>query len=218
MKINPSSLWIMLLLSTCTLTLHAQQDKESIKEHRQEINDRALKDARIEAKSMKQDGWYTQPGAMPLEKQIERAWMKEVETDDQGRSKYFTGIGNAVEKTQDEAKKRAFDIAKGNLTEQICSKLTRDIETNITALQVANDDTANIQSAVSTTKEIIPQKLTKTITLMEIYKKQGENFECQIRIAYSQELVRATVKQTVLESLQEASNLTSDKLDQLIGF
>lgn len=218
MKINPSYLLIILLLSCCISMAQAQQDKEDIKAIRKELSDQAIKDARKEAESIEKAGWYTQPGTVPLEKQVERAWMKEVETDDVGVSKYFTGTGSSLASTQSAAQVQANSIAKRDLARQINSEITSIIEEKISAEEISATDAAMIQSTVSTSTDAIFQKLARVITLTEIYKKQGENFECQMRIAYNQRLAKETAKQVLKESLQEKSNLPQEQLDMLMNF
>lgn len=210
MKLKPCFLIITSLLSVYILTAQAQQDKKDTKALRTEINDKAIKDARKEAKILETAGWYTQPGAMPLEKQIERAWIKEVEIADNGSLKYFVGTGNSLAITQTDAKTQAKAIAKQHLAEQINS-----ITDSLIITYISIDDARVIQPIVSSsTKEAISRNIARVITLTEIYKKEGENFECQIRIAFSQEFVKQIIKQSV----EEKSNITHDKLAKLITF
>ena len=57
----------------------AQSSKEIMKERKElhkaskkELNEKASKDARKEAKKLSKEGWKTAPGALPLEKQLDK--------------------------------------------------------------------------------------------------------------------------------------------------
>ncbi|PIB36337.1 hypothetical protein BFP72_13500 [Reichenbachiella sp. 5M10] len=196
----------------------AQQDKKEIKALRKELNDKAIKDARKEAKSIEKADWFTQPGTMPLEKQIERAWMKEVEVDDDGYPKYFVGTGSSLAGTQSAAKLQASTIAKQDLAGRISSSIASIIETNISTEQLTAEDAATIQQTVSASTEVISQKLARVIPLTELYRKNGKNYECQIRIAYSQELAQEAAKEVIKQELEDKTNVTREKLDKLMNF
>ena len=58
-----------------TAQLKAKQAKSVLKE-------KASKDARKEAKKMEKEGWKVSPGALPLEKQLDRAYMYALDIDE----------------------------------------------------------------------------------------------------------------------------------------
>ncbi|MGL1886026.1 MAG: hypothetical protein OCD76_05890 [Reichenbachiella sp.] len=208
----------MLALLVCFGNVQAQQDKKAVKALKKELNDKAIKDARKEAKSIGKQGWYTQPGTMPLEKQVERAWMKEVEVDDDGYPKYYVGTGSSLAGTMSAAKMQASTIAKQDLAGRISSSIASIIETNISTEQLSAEDAATIQQTISASTEVISQKLARVIPLTELYRKQDKNFECQVRLAYSQELAQAAAKEVIKQSLEEKSNITREKVDKLMNF
>lgn len=214
MKANKSTL-VILLLSLLAISGTMAQDK---KELQKELKDKAIKEARKEAKQIEKAGWYTQPGTLPLEKQIEKAWMQEVDTDDEGYPKFYVGTGSSLAGTQSAAKLQATTIAKQDLAGKISSSIASIIETNIATEQLTAEDAATIQQTVSASTEVIAQKLARVITLTELYKKTGKNIECQMRIAYSQELANNAAKEVIKKNLEEKTNVTREKLDKLMNF
>jgi len=62
-------------LFSCSVFLSYAQQTE--KELKSDIKQKAIKEARREAKRMGKDGWYVAPGSLPLDKLIENAWMKQ---------------------------------------------------------------------------------------------------------------------------------------------
>ena len=65
----------------------AETSAKEIRKERQEINKMAKKDlsakvskaTKKEAKRLKKEGWIVSPGALPLEKQLERSYLMEYE-------------------------------------------------------------------------------------------------------------------------------------------
>lgn len=206
------------LILISVLHTKAQTSKEDKKALQNELKDKAIKEARKEAKQIEKDGWYTLPGTLPLDKQIEKAWMQEVDTDDEGYPKFYVGTGSSLAGTQSAAKLQATTIAKQDLAGKISSSIASIIETNIATQQLTAEDAATIQQTVSASTEVIAQKLARVIALTELYKKNGKNIECQMRIAYSQELANNAAKEVIKKNLEEKTNVTREKLDKLMNF
>jgi len=214
-KINQLFIGLLVVLM-CTASVHAQQDKKAL---RKDIKAKAIKDARKEAKKITKDGWYTQPGSLPLAKQVEKAWLKEIDEDENGYPKFYVGTGSSLAGTQSAAKLQASTIAKQDLAGRISSSIASIIETNISTEQLSAEDAVTIQQTVSASTEVIAQKLGRVITLTELYRKSGKkNIECQMRIAYSQELANDAAKEVIKKNLQEKTNITREKLDKLMNF
>ncbi len=53
---------------------------------------------------MEKDGYYEAPGALKIDRQLENAWIKQMEQDESGYPKYIVATGNAVAETQTAAK------------------------------------------------------------------------------------------------------------------
>ena len=68
-----------------TANVSAQTAKDIRKERQEirkasksELNEKATKTARKDAKKLKKEGWITVPGALPLEKQLDKSYMVHV--------------------------------------------------------------------------------------------------------------------------------------------
>lgn len=215
MKLTSQKIIAILLICFISVVSYGQQTDKELK---QEIKEKALKDARKEAKSLEKEGWFIQPGSLPLDKQVEKAWMMQYETDDMGYPKYFVGVGNSLAGTQSAAKLQASTIAKQDLAGRISSSIASIIETNLSTTQLTADEAATIQETISASTEVIAQKLVKIITLTELYKQNGKNFECNLRLAYSSELAAEAAKEVIKKELEDKTNVTREKLDKLMNF
>ena len=60
----------MVLLAPLSSCAAVKPDKQAKKEMKR----KAYKDARKEAKRFKRKGWYVAPGALPMDKQLEKSW------------------------------------------------------------------------------------------------------------------------------------------------
>ncbi len=207
---------IVMALGIICMTYMVQAQKKALKK---EINEKAVKEARKEAKSYAKEGWYVRPGSLPMDKQIEKAWMKQYEEDDNGYPKYYTGGGNSVAGSESAAKVQATTIAKQDLAGKISSSIAAVVETNIGTQQLTTEESATIQQTVSASTEVIAQKLGRVITLTELYKKVNKNnVECNVRLAYSQALAMEQAKEAVKKELAEKTNVAREKLDKLMNF
>ncbi|MFY0627784.1 MAG: hypothetical protein JXR07_15910 [Reichenbachiella sp.] len=209
---------ILSVLFICAITFSTSIAQQSKKELQKAVNEKAMKSARKEAKQLGKDGWDVLPGSLPLDKQIEKAWMKQAETDDNGYEKYYTGTGASLAGTQSAAKLQASTIAKQDLAGKISSSMASVIETNLSTTQLSAEEAATVQETVSASTEVIAQKLGRTITLTELYRRVGKNYECQFRIGYSAEMANEAAKEVIKKSLADKSNVTREKLDKLMNF
>lgn len=201
-------------------TVNAQTDlKAEKKADKKALQEKAMKSARKEAKEFEKAGWYVQPGSLPLDKQIEKAWLKQNDEDDKGFPAFYVGAGNAVAGTQSAAKIQAQSIAKQDLAGKISSSIAAIIETNIGTEQISAEDAATIQQTVSASTEIIAQKLGAVITLTELYRKvNANNIEVNLRLAYSQEMANEEAKKAIKKELEQKTNIAREKLDKIMNF
>ena len=207
---------ILCLAFIISFGVNAQQNTKALTK---EIKGKAIKEARKEAKKYVKEGWYVQPGSLPMDKQIEKAWMKQYEEDEKGYPKYYIGNGNSVAGAQSAAKLQASTIAKQDLAGRISSSIASLIETNISNEQISTEDAVTIQQTVSASTEIIAQKLGRVVTLTELYRKVGnKKIEANIRLAYSQEMANEEAKKVIKKNLEEKTNMAREKLDKLMNF
>jgi hypothetical protein len=195
----------------------AQQSKKQLEK---QLKEKSIKDARKQAKKAKKEGWYVPPGALPLDKQLERSWMKRIEADEEsGFPKYYVAEASALAGTASAAKLQATTIAKQALAGQISSSIAAIIETNIATEQMTADEAATIQETVSASTELISQKLGRVITLTELYRKnKASNIEASVTIAYNQKMAQDMAKQAIKDKLEDKSNIAREKLDKLMNF
>ena len=166
----------MAMLVACTASF--AQDAKEIKKERQTIQKLAKKqlDARVskttkkEAKRLKKEGWVVTPGALPLEKQLERSYLMEYEYDADLYPKFIMANAQSVGENCDAAKTAATSLAITNLAGQIQTEVTALIENTVANNQLAAEDAASITETVMASKNLISQSIGRTITVIEVYR------------------------------------------------
>ncbi|MEI7897712.1 MAG: hypothetical protein WCJ26_11805 [bacterium] len=190
----------------------AQKDDAAKKE----LTTKATKTARKEAKKLIKDGFNVPPGALPLDKQLENAWLKQYAVDAEGLPQYIVETGNSVAETQTAAKIQATETAKLNLAGSITTQIAALIENNIANQQLNNEEAASVTKTIAASKNMIAQELGRTLMLVEIYKKIGKNVECDIRLAYDYKNAKEIAKKVMRQELEKQTNILQDKLDKIM--
>lgn len=204
----------------------AQSAKE-IKKERQTISKMAKKqlDAKVskstkkEAKRLKKDGWVVNPGALPLEKQLERSYLMEYEYDANQFPKYIMGNAQSIAENYDAAKTTAMSLAITNLAGQIQTEVTALVENTVANKQLDPEDAASITETVMASKNLISQSIGRVITVVECYRiLPNKNREVMVRIAYNGEMAKEVAKKAVRQELEKKGEKLHDKLDKALGF
>ena len=215
MKTTAQTLLTLALICLFSASVFAQQTEKDLKK---DIRTKAVKEARKEAKKFKKDGYYVAPGALPMEKQLESAWMRQYESDEKGNPKYIVATGNSVAETQTAAKLQANETAKLELAGQISTNIAALIENSIANQQLNTEEAASVTKTVAASKNIIAQELGRVVPLVEMYKKIGKNIESNVRLAYDAETAFDIAKKTIRKSLEEETKIAHEKLEKLMDF
>lgn len=205
--------------SYAQLTKEQQKErKEILKSSRSELNKKASKAARKEAKQLGKEGWKAAPGALPLEKQLDKSYMMQ-EHDNDMFPKYLMAGAMSIGQNYDAAKMQALELAKQNLAGQIQTEVTTLIENTVANKQLEPEDAASVVQSISAGKSLISQSIGRVITVVEAYRTvSNKNKEVLVRIAYNASLAKAAAKKVVKEDLEGRGDDLHDKLDELLGW
>ncbi len=215
----------MAMLVACTASF--AQDAKEIKKERQTIQKLAKKqlDARVgkttkkEARRLKKEGWVVTPGALPLEKQLERSYLMEYEYDADLYPKYIMANAQSVGENYDAAKTAATSLAITNLAGQIQTEVTALVENTVANNQLAAEDAASITETVMASKNLISQSIGRVITTVECYRVlDNKNREVMVRIAYNGDMAKQVAKKVIREELEKKGEKLHNQLDEVLGF
>ena len=189
---------------------------QDAKTAQKELSAKASKEARKEAKKYNKEGFAVAKGALPLDKQLESAWLKQLARDEEGQPKYIVETGNSVAETQTAAKIQATETAKLNIAGSITTQVAALVENNIANQQLNAEEAASVTKTVAASKNMIAQELGRTIMVVEMYKKIDKNVECDIRLAYDYKNAKDLAKKVMRQELEKQTGILQDKLDKLM--
>lgn len=183
-----------------------KERQEMRKASKSELNEKASKDARKEAKKLTKEGWVTVPGALPLEKQLDKSYMMQTEYDEDMYPKYLMGEAMSIGENYDAAKMQALELAKQNLAGLIQTEVTALVENSVANKQLGAEEAASLTQSIMGAKNLISQSIGRTIIVMECYRvKSNKNKEVLVRIAYNGAMAKAAAKRAVQDELKDKS-------------
>lgn len=214
------------LMVIASVDVYAESVKDQIKERKElskqskkELEQKATKAARKEAKQLTKEGWKVAPGALPLEKQLDRSYLMQYQFDSDGFPEYIFGEATSIGGNYDAAKMQALELAKQNLAGQIQTEVTALIENTIANEQMDQSDAASMTRSVAASKNLISQSLGRVVPVVEAYRVvNGKQREVRVYIAYSKSMAKAAAKEAVKKDLEKRGEDLHGKLDQLLGW
>lgn len=192
--------------------------KKADRQAAREIKKKAVKEARKEAKRFKRARWYVAPGALPMDKQVEKSWQLQYLEDEQGYPLYIVATGNSVAETQSAAKLQATELAKLELAGLIQTNVAALIENSVANSQLNNEEAASVTKTVAASKNVIAQEIGRILTFFEIYRRVDKNIECSVRIGYNSEMAVETAKKAIRQKLEDETRILHEKLDKILDF
>lgn len=214
---------LTLMISGVTV---AQSDKDQLKERQEfteaskkELNEKASKAAVKESKKLTKEGWKTAPGALPLDKQLDRSYTMQYQYDTDGFPLYIMAEAMSIGGNYDAAKMQALELAKQNLAGQIQTEVTALVENTVANEQMDQGDAASITRSVMASKNLISQSIGRVVPVVETYQVvNGNNRQVLVRIAYSMNMAKSVAKKAIKEDLEKRGEELHGKLDELLGW
>ena len=213
---------MMAALMVCSVS-NAQTTRQSIKERRAiakqsqtELNKRASKAARKEAKTLKKEGWKVAPGQLPLDKQLDKSYTMYYEYEENGLPKYIVGDAMSPGATYDAAKMQAIELAKTNLAGMIQTEVTALTESTVANEQMTQEQAASIVRTVQASKNLIVQRLGRTVPVIECYRTlPNKTVEVRVTVTYNAKMAIEQAKEIVKAQLEEKGEDLHNQLDAM---
>lgn len=225
MKVILFSLALVGILALNTINANAQDTKEiaqtqkEIRKYtKEQLNAKASKEAKKAAKQYAKKGWTVTPGALPIVKQLDKAYLMQYEMDDYGYPKYLMGEGMSIGENYDAARFQAAEIAVLNLAGEIQREITALIDNSLANKQLAAEEAASLVESVNAAKTLISQSIGRTIRVVEMYRTlKNKNKEVMVRIAYNAEMAKNAAKNALRDELEKKSENLHKKLEQILA-
>ncbi len=223
-----SAVAVVMAMVVATPQANAQQDyKEFMKERKEmakftkeQLNERASKDARKAAKQLKKEGWMVAPGGLPLEKQLDKVYLMQAEVDlETGFPKFIKGEAMSTGGNYDAAKMQAVNLAKIELAGNIATEIAGLMETRMGNNQTDPAEAVSVSETVMGAKGSIAQSIGRTIIALELYRElRNKNKEVRVMIFYNAEMAKSAAKKAIKEDLEKKGDKLIDQLDNILGF
>ncbi len=221
-------IFIVALLSFFSFSVcNAQDYKEMMKERqamakftKEQLKEKASKDARKAAKTFTKEGWKVAPGSLPIEKQLDRVYQMQFEMDmNTGFPKFIKGEASTVGQNYDAAKMQAVNLAKIELAGNIQTEVAALIESRVANNQMSPEEATSTSESVMGAKNMISQSIGQTIVALELYRDlPNKNKEVRVMIMYNAEMAKAAAKKAIREDLEKKADKLVDQLDKVLGF
>ena len=228
MKKNLHLLMTAIMLFAFSTFCNAQDDyKEFMKERKEiskftkdQLREKVSKSTQKEAKKLQKEGWKVSPGALPLDKQLERAYQMQYEFDmETGFPKYIQGTASSVGGSYDAAKMQAMNLAKIELAGNIATEVGALIDSRASNTDLGKTEAESVSKSVMAAKSLIQQKIGRTIPIVEVYRDfKNKNKEVRVIILYNSEMAKAAAKEAIREEMIKESDKLADQLDEILGF
>ncbi len=189
-------------------------------EAKKEINKKAMKLARKEAKKLKKDGWDVAPGSLSLEKLLEKSYIKAELLNEKGNLKFIFADGNGVGQTKNAAELEALTVAKLALSSQIESSVNALLSANVANQQIDINDAESITQTLANSKELVAAQLGYVEPTFKIYRTavgNSDNAEIQLRVFYDTEQSMQVAKKVIQQELKDKLKINEDQLNKMMG-
>ena len=131
-----------------------------------------------------------------MERQLDRSYLMEFDTDLDMQSKYTFGEAISVGQFYDAAKLQASELAKSDLVGKISTEITRLVDTQVKTKQLPEEQAQSVAAVTEKSKSLVVQRLGAINPVLEFHRKlKNGNVEVMIRYAYNREkAVNAAIK------------------------
>lgn len=196
-----------------------QKERKALrKESKKVLSEKATKEARKEAKKLAKEGWEAAPGALPMDKQLDRSYLMQMEMNQDLTPRYIMAEGMSVGGNYDGAKMQALELAKQNLASQLQTDLNTLIESSVANDQLTAEEAVSVSKTIAASKNFISQKLGRVFPVVELYKTlSNKNKQVLVRIAYSAELAQQAIMQVMQKNLGDEAADLHKKLEAIMA-
>jgi hypothetical protein len=169
-----------------------------------------------EAKKYRKDGFSHFAGDLPMDKQIENAWVKAVDVNALGYPEYIVGNAQVTAGNITAAKSQALHAAKVEIASLTSSMIASLIESSVANNEVNSSEAQTLNKHLQASKELVTAELGQVNKDLEIYRElPNKNIQVITRLSYSSaQALEAARKQMQKQMAGETQEL-HEKLDKV---
>lgn len=167
------------------------------------------RDVKKEAKRYENEGWRIFPGNTPIQNQLDLAFRRQTEVDNEGFPQWIIANGSSVGQTEMAATMQAIELAKNRLVGLVETNMKAVIESDVSNNQLDAKDAVSITKTIEVSANRVSKKLGRVQPLFQVLRKAKDsgNTEVQVLLGYNYDLVK---KQLLEEAKAELQLETDD--------
>ena len=223
MKFLTVILAVLLLTASCGTGNKANQGLKDA-QHRaalikKEIRAQATKDARNEAKKLRKEDYKVFVGALPLDKQLDEAWIKTHDHDENLFPEYVVVSRRVTSGNTSAAQMQALHLAQVELAQLMSTNIAALVEASVANKEITQQEASAINNAIQASKGLTIMELGQTFKVLEIYRDlPNGNVEVMLRVAYSTRMAAEAARRAIQAKLEDSAEITHQKLESLLGW
>jgi len=211
-----------LLLMAMTVSASAQSEsvkQQKLRRTRAELKDEASRLAQKEAKRLIKEDWQVSPGALPLERQLDRSYMYQEDFDDEMNPRYIIGEGRSVAENFSAAHIQAQELARLDIAgKMIGSEATALVDNLVANKMLAADQAASVTTTMMENKTVYSQKLGRLQVVFEVNRTlKNNNKEVMVRLVTKADGIREMAKEAVRAELERQGVKMSEELKAILS-
>ena len=214
------------LLATTPMSAQEQRSQKEINKEVQallkmsdkQLNEKASKDARKEAKRLAKEGWVVGAGELPLEKMLDRSYQLQYQYGEDLLPKYILGDGKSIGENYNAAKAGAEAAARLSVAGAVESNITALINTKLANGELGQEEAVSLAQTVAGSKNLIQENLPKNLSLVRCYRVfPNKNQEARIIVFFDVNTANKAAAKALKEKIKEDKRAELDsKADELI--
>ncbi|MDR1556121.1 MAG: hypothetical protein LBS88_03695 [Tannerellaceae bacterium] len=172
-----------------------------------------------EAKKFEKDGYRAFLGDLPMEKQIENAWVKTVDVNASGYPEYIVGNAQVTAGNVTAAKSQALHAAKVEIASLTSAMIASLIESSVANNEVTNGEAQTLNKHLQASKELVVADLGQVTKDLEVYRElPNKNIQIITRLSYSATQALEAARQKLQKQMEGETQDLHRKLDKVFNF
>ena len=183
-----------------------------------EYKKKAVRAAQKEAKNYKKEGYRVFLGDMPMERQIENAWLKTVDVNDLGYPEFIVGHAQVTAGNATAAKAQALHASKVEIASLTSSMMASLIESSVGNNEITMVEAQTLNKYLQATKELIEADFGQVLKVLEIYRElPNKSVQVITRVAYNSNLALQSARRQMQKDMEAETQELHQKLDKIFN-
>ena len=194
-----------------------EKEKKVLEKEQSDLRASVVKQAKKDARKLEKEGWQSM--GLPIFDQLVEIRMKEKETDAAGNKKYIVSYQFVTARTFTAAQSQADAVARMRIAQAMGSSVAMLIDEAVANHEISAKEGETYQLHVENAKEMVTQKLGRTVKVMEYYQELSNgNVRVRIGVVYDMKAAISIEREMILEELKKESDINKAQLEKIMGF